>query len=274
MNVDCTMSPARALLLVVTLCAGATGVDSATAASGSTPSTPPADRAVARTLEAHRWTLRSAADRAGRPLDALLPAGHPFVMSFNGPRVSVVGGCNQQNGAWRLGPQRQLTVGRLASTMKACEQSLMEADKALAAVLAQPTQVELTPGATPELTLTTATRQTLTFSGQPTLRSLYGAPKRIFLEVAGQTIDCTLPSGAVGSCLQVRDVHFDGQGLRKGPPGPWRAFAEPIEGYAHTPGVRNVLRIDRYEREPAPAGAAAVRYVLDLVIESETVAGK
>ncbi|MCM8594024.1 DUF4377 domain-containing protein, partial [Accumulibacter sp.] len=63
-------------------------------------------------------------------------------------------------------------------------------------------------------------------------------------------------------------------GLRKRPPGPWRPFAESIEGYTHTPGIRNVLRIDRYERKPAPAGAAAVRHVLDMVVESEAVVGK
>jgi hypothetical protein len=38
--------------------------------------------------------------------------------------------------------------------------------------------------------------------------------------------------------------------------------------------VRNVLRIDRYERKPAPAGRPPVAYVLDLVVESRTVAGK
>jgi hypothetical protein len=165
-------------------------------------------------------------------------------------------------------------IGRLAATMKACAARLMEADTALSAVLARPMQVEPTPGTTPKLTLTTATQQTLIFSGQPTLRSLYGAPKRISLETAAQPIHCKLPSAAVGRCLQVREVHFDGQGLRKGPPGPWRPFAEPIEGYTHSPGVRKVLRIDRYESGPAPAGAAAVRYVLDMVVESETVAGK
>ena len=274
MNVDRISSPARALLLVATLCAGPAIATEAGAASETTPPRRTADPAIVRMLQAHRWTLQSAIDSAGRPIDALLPAGHPFVMSFDGPRMSVQGGCNQQNGAWRLSPRRQLMIGRLATTMKACEAALMEADTALADVLAQPMHVELTPAATPNLTLTTATQQTLTFSGQPTLRSLYGAPKRIFLEVAAQTIDCELPSGTAGSCLRVRDVRFDGQGLRKGPPGPWRPFAEPIEGYTQTPGVRNVLRIDRYERKPAPAGAAAVRYVLDMVVESETVVGK
>ena len=39
----------------------------------------------------------------------------------------------------------------------------------------------------------------------------------------------------------------------------------------HTPGVRNVLRIDRYQRQNVPADASRYLYVLDLVVESETV---
>jgi hypothetical protein len=178
------------------------------------------------------------------------------------------------NGSWHLSPQTQLAVGRLAATMKACEPALMAADAALAAALEQPLGVEVTRGASPSLRLSTASNQVLTFSGQPTLRSLYGPPKRTFLEVAEQTVECTLPSGDAGRCLRVREVRFDDKGLRKGAPGPWRTFADPIEGYTHTPGVRNVLRIDRYERKPAPAGRPPVAYALDLVVSSETVAGK
>ena len=46
---------------------------------------------------------------------------------------------------------------------------------------------------------------------------------------------------------------------------------EGLDGYTHTPGVRNVLRIKRYQRTPVPADASAYLYVLDLVVESETV---
>lgn len=266
---------ARVLSLLAALLAGPTlNAGAAEPPSPPAPARRTADASIVRTLQDHRWTLQSASDSAGRSIDALLPPGHPFVLSFDGARMSIQGGCNQLNGAWRLSPQRQLMIGRLAATMKACEAVLMEADTALSAVLGQTLSVELTPRPNPNLRLLTATQQSLTFSGQPTLRSLYGAPKRIFLEVAAQAIDCGPPAGAVGSCLQVREVRFDGQGLRKDPPGPWRPFAEPIEGYTHTPGVRNVLRIDRYERRPAPAGAAAVRYVLDMVVESETVTAK
>jgi hypothetical protein len=150
----------------------------------------------------------------------------------------------------------------------------MQADDAMSALLAQPLAVELTRGPAPSLRLSTPERQALAFSGEPTLRSLYGTPTRLFLEVAPETMTCTLPSGAAGTCLQVRDVRFDEKGLRKGAPGPWRPFAATIEGFTHTPGVRNVLRVERYQRKPAPAGRPGSVYVLDLVVESETVTRK
>lgn len=265
----------RALPLLAALWIGATATALATEApSPASPSRRGADAAAVRTLQDHRWTLQSASDSAGRPIDALLPPGHPFIVSFDGARLAIRGGCNQFNGGWRLSPRGELTIGRLAGTMKACDAALMQADAALSGALAQPVTVELTPGAAPTLRLMTPTQQVLSFSGQPTPRSLYGAPKRIFLEVAAQTVECSLPSGAAGSCLQVRELRFDDKGLRKGAPGPWRAFVGSIEGFTHTPGVRNVLRIDRYQRKPSSADATAALYVLDLVVESETVVGK
>ncbi len=264
-----------ALLFAAALCVGVLAVVQAGEATAQTsPPRRTADASVVRALQDHHWTLQSASDAAGRSIEALLPAGHPIVMNFVDARVSIRGACNQMNGSWRLSPHTQLAIGRLAGTMKACEPALMAADAALSAALEQPLGVELTRGAAPSLRLSTASQQVLTFSGQPTLRSLYGAPKRLFLEVAAQTVDCKLPSGTVGSCLQVREVRFDDKGLRQGPPGPWRPFTERIEGFTHTAGVRNVLRVDRYERKPAPAGRPSVAYVLDLVVESATEAGK
>ena len=261
--------------LLAALCAGALTVAAAgDAAAQASPPRRTADAAVVRALQDHHWTLQSASDEAGRPIEALVPPGHPIVMSFVDARLSIRGACNQMNGSWRLSPQTQLAIGRLAATMKACEPALMAADSALATALEQPLGVEVTRGEAPSLRLSTASQQVLVFSGQPTMRSLYGPPKRVFLEVAEQTVDCTLPSGEAGRCLRVRELRFDEQGLRKGQPGPWRTFTGRIDGYTHAPGVRNVLRVDRYERKPAPAGRPSVAYVLDLVVESETVAGK
>ncbi len=230
-----------------------------------------ADPVLVRTLQDHRWTLQSATDAAGQPMAAVMVPGHAFVMNFDEARLAIQGGCNQMNSNWRVSPQGQLSVGRLASTMKACEPHLMQADTALGALLAQPLAAQLTPGAAPSLRLSSPKRETLVLSGQPTPRSLYGAPARIFLEVAPQTVPCQPGAGAPTQCLQVRERRYDKQGLRIDPPGEWRAFYDRIDGYTHTPGMRNVLRIDRYTRSQVPADASAYVFVLDMVVETEVM---
>jgi len=265
---------ARTLPLLAALALGLPIVavaQSGGAASQPTPNRRAADPALVRSLQNNVWTLQSAVEASGQPIDGLVVPGHAFVLRFDGARLAVTGGCNHMTGSWRLGPQRQLMVGRLAATMKACEPALMKADAALSAVLTQQLDLQIEPGATPGLRLVSPSRQTLVLAGQPTLESLYGAPTRIFLEVAAQTVPCQPGAGAPTQCLQVRDRHFDKQGLRIEPPGEWRAFYDRIDGYTHTPGVRNVLRINRYERKQVPADASRYIFVLDLVVESETV---
>jgi heat shock protein HslJ len=241
------------------------------AASQPTPNRRAADPVLVRALQNNVWTLQSAAEASGQPIDGLMVPGQAFVLRFDGARLAVSGGCNNLSGSWRLSPQGQLMVGRLASTMKACEPALMKADAALSAVLAQHLDVQLPGGSTPSLRLASAAGQTLSLSGQPTLESLYGAPKRMFLEVAPQTVPCQPGAGGSTQCLQVRERRFDEQGLRIEPPGQWGAFYGGIEGYTHTPGVRNVLRVKRYQRTQVPADASRYVFVLDLVVESEIV---
>ena len=265
---------ARTLPLLAALALGLPIVaqaQSGGAASQPAPTRRAADPALVRSLQDNVWTLQSGTEASGQPIDGLMVPGQAFQLRFDGARLAVTGGCNHMTGSWRLGPQRQLMVGRLAATMKACEPALMKADAALSAVLAQHLDVQLQGGAAPSLRLVSPSGQTLALAGQPTMQSLYGEPTRIFLEVAAQTVPCQPGAGAPTQCLQVRDRRFDKQGLRIEPPGEWRAFYGSIDGYTHTPGVRNVLRINRYERKQVPADASRYVYVLDLVVESETV---
>jgi heat shock protein HslJ len=242
----------------------------ATALAQTPPNRRGADPAVVRSLQSNVWTLQSGNEATSQPIDGLMVLGHAFQMRFQDARVSIQGGCNTLNGSWRLSPQGQLMLSRLAATMKACEAALMKADSALSALLAQPLDVELRLGERPTLRLVSPSRQTLVFSGQPTPESLYGKATRIFLEVAPQTVECV--SGVQrAQCLQVRERRFDAQGLRIEPPGEWRNFHGAIEGYTHQPGVRNVLRINRYQRQQVPADASRYVYVLDMVVESEIV---
>jgi heat shock protein HslJ len=242
----------------------------ASAADAAAPKAPrrTADASLVRALQDHDWTLQAATDANGKPVDVLLVPGHPFVMRFDGARVAVQGGCNLLSSAWRLSPQNSLTFGRAATTQKACEPPLMAADTALAATLAAPLQARLEAGEAPMLHLVSAERQTLSFSGRRTSKSLYGAPTRVFLEVAAQRAACTPALQSPSTCLQVRELRFDDKGLRVGAPGPWQAFYGEIVGYTHQPGVSNVLRINRFKRPQPPADGSAYVYELDLVVES------
>lgn len=241
-------------------------------APASQPAAAAAPKDLVPTLEAHRWTLASANDAQGKPIAAVAPGpDRAFAFSFAGPRLSIQGGCNPMTGSYRIDDQGRLEVGRMASTMMACDPAPMQADAALTALLAKPMKVELSPGPQPTLRLITPASETLAFSGQMTPEARYGASTTIFLEVAPQPVACNHPLMRNATCLQVRERRYDAQGLMVGAPGEWRPLYEPIEGFKHVPGVRNVLRVKKFQRNPVPADASANVYVLDLVVESEVV---
>ncbi len=227
---------------------------------------------LAQALEAHRWSLEAATDGQGRPIAAVSPApGRQFVFNFAGGRLHVEGGCNQLSGGYRIDAAGQMTVGRMAATMMACEPLKMQADAALSDLLAGPLKVELVQGAEPRLRLTSTAKDVLILSGELTPEARYGAPSIVFLEVAARKVACNNPLNGEALCLQVRERRYDGQGLVVGAPGPWRPLYEGINGFTHTPGERTVLRLKQFQRSPATAGAPSVIYVLDLKIESEIV---
>lgn len=222
---------------------------------------------VKRTLESHRWTLSSATDAGGKPIAALSAnRSRPIVFHFGGGRLGIEGGCNRSFGGYQIDAEGRLVVNRMASTMMACDPALMKIDDGLATLLAASMKIEVTQGETPTLRLADAKSGTLAFTGQLTPEARYGTPARVFLEVAPQTVACNNPLTGATSCLQVREIAFDIKGLRIDPPGAWRALHENIEGYSHQAGVRNVLRLKRFQDK---AGASI--YVLDMVVESETV---
>jgi len=251
-------------LALMTLIAASAGVPRAQSTAGS-------DATLRRALQSHDWTMQSATDAAGKPLETLLVPGHKFVMRFVGARLAVDGGCNLLSGGWRLSAQNQLSIGRMATTQKACEPPLMAADAAMAALLAQPLQASVEPGETPTLRLESPEGSALTFTGRRTAKSLYGAPTRIFLEVAAQRVPCTPALQPPTTCLEVRERRFDDKGLPVGEPGPWQPSYAEIVGYPHQPGVSNGLRINRYKRPRPPADGSAYVYELDLVVQSKVV---
>lgn len=224
-----------------------------------------------RTLERHRWRLESATDARGSRIDDVTPSGpRAFVVTFDGKQVLIDGGCNSMRGGFQIPAEGKLAFGRLASTMRACDAPLMQADATLARLVGEPMGAKLAAGEPPQLSLTTAANDTLVLVGELTPEARYGPPTIVFLEVAPTRVPCHHPLIRDATCLQVRDRAF-ANGLPSGTPGPWRAFYGTIEGYTHQEGIRNALRVKRYVRAPAPADSSSHVYVLDLVVESEIV---
>jgi heat shock protein HslJ len=228
---------------------------------------------LAEVLEDHRWLLVNAADASNQRLDALFPdPERSFAFEFAESRLHVQGGCNGLRGAFQVNADEMLEVTGGMSTMMACAPPLMAADTALAALLAEPLEAVLVRGAQPTLALLTQAGDALVLTGELTPEARYGAPTRVFLEVAAQTVACEGSPRGDGQCLQVRERTFDEQGLLVGEPAEWQAFTADIEGYQHAPGIRNVLRLKRFQPAAGPGGPIGPIYVLDLVVESEVVA--
>lgn len=242
-------------------------------AEATTPTTPPPAAVDAATLAGHYWQLAEAKAADGTRLDALfVQADKPVQLEFVDGRLSVANTCNRMGGGFTLEGD-QLKLGALASTMMACpDPKLMALDQEIGKRLEGSSTLALQAGDAPQLTLTNAAGDVLTFKGVPTPATRFGGPgERVFLEVAAQTKPCSHPLIPNKQCLQVREIKFDEQGLRTGEPGEWQPLFQEIEGFTHQPGTRNVVRVNRYNIANPPADGSSVAYVLDMVVESEVV---
>ena len=225
------------------------------------------------TLGGYHWRLESATDSSGARIDALFPgADHVLTLDFVDGRVSVSGGCNGHGGSYTVGDGGKLDIGQLMSTRKTCAAPLMDADPAIAALLAQAQEVRFEEGTPPRLQLIAADGSTTAWTGEATAEARYGGPgETVFMEVAPQRIACSHPMIPDYQCLQVRQIRYDDNGV-KHPPGEWEAFYGDIEGSEFREGERKLLRLKKFTKpDPVPADASSIVYVLDMVVESELV---
>jgi heat shock protein HslJ len=232
----------------------------------------------AHTLQAYDWDLVSAHDARGQAAPGWLLAGKRALrLRFEGQRLSVQNLCNMMGAGYTLsGPNLQ--VGQFVSTKRACaERDLMDLEQRVASLLPQAQRLELrgaTATSAPQLTLWFADGSRWELAGAPTPATRFGsAGERLFLEVAPERVACNHPLMPQAQCLRVRDVRYADNGVRQGV-GEWRIFQGEIEGYRHEPGMRNVVRVQRYSlarNGQLPADAPSHAYVLDLVVETERV---
>jgi heat shock protein HslJ len=256
-----------ALPLALAACAKPPQAGSATAPPATTAAAAPAD---ASTLSADHWRLSDAEDVNGQRIETLFAnAQKPLQLDFKEGRVTVGNTCNRMGGAYSVEGD-QLKLGRMASTMMACaDAKLMALDQAAGKRLEGTARFAVTDNM---LVLTTVSGDVLSFAGEPTAETRYGGPGEIvFLEVAAQTKPCSHPLIPDRPCLQVRELEYDDKAGKAGTDGAFGNFHGDIEGYAHEPGIRNVLRVKRYPVKDPPADGSSLAYVLDMVVESEIV---
>src|SRR3546814_20578720 len=105
----------------------------------------------------------------------------------------------------------------------------MDADAAIAALLAQPQEVRFEESAPPRLRLVAADGSTTTWTGEANAEARYGVDgQTVFMEVATQRIDCNHPMMPDYKCLQCREHRYDHRGATK-PTGEWEAFCGDTE---------------------------------------------
>ncbi|MEN1961255.1 META and DUF4377 domain-containing protein [Luteimonas sp. MJ246] len=268
------------LALALAACSSGTGDDASAsrpaAAPGSETAPAPPGHApvpdVATTLGGYHWQLDTATAAGGGRIDALFAnAEAPLQLDFADGRVAVTNACNAMGADFNLAAG-ELTLGPMISTQMACTGPLMAMEREAHTRLAGSHALALEAGEPPRLRLVNALGDTLAFTGAANARTRHGGePERVFLEVAAERVACQHPLIPDQRCLEVRELEYDADGLRQGA-GEWGPLYEEIEGYEHQPGVRNVLRVDRFRRQDVPADASSIVNVLDMVVESEQVA--
>lgn len=266
----------RLLLLPLALAACAQAPEATGPAPSTTP-TPAASTSPASggsKLVQYHWQLTNATDSKGNRIDALfVREDKPVQLDFSPDRLNVVNSCNSMGAGYTI-RKGQLQISSMVSTMMACrEPTLAALDNAISQRLQGTLSISMLAGGnTPHLQLITPTGDTLSFTGVATPETRFGGPgETAFLEVAARTTPCNHPLMPDKQCLQVREIHYDEHGLATGTPGAWQPLNQDIEGYTHTPGIRNVLRVKRYTVANPPADGSSIAYVLDLVVESEKV---
>ena len=252
----------------------------APSSSGGTPDTSPQgtpgkkDPAGKDRLDVYRWHLKDATDAQGKRIDVLLiRPDQPLQFDFADGRIAIHNACNGIGGDARIDGDT-VHVGALVSTKMACDDpAVMALDNEIGKRMQGTVRFALPQSDPPQLLWTADNGDMLRFIGEPKAETRYGGPgETVFMEVAARSKPCKHPVTASSlSCLEVRELRYDAQGLPSGKPGEWRPFHDRIEGYAHEDGIRNVLRAKRFSIDNAPKGAPTTVYVLDMVVESEMV---
>ncbi|WOE31586.1 MULTISPECIES: META and DUF4377 domain-containing protein [unclassified Acinetobacter] len=214
-----------------------------------------------QSLSAYQWQLTTAG------------AEQPLILNFNQDgRVAISTSCNNMMGSWKV-QNNVLTISSLAATQKSCEEKAMQQENFASKLLNQaqlPFVLNLTDREAPTLSLVATTGEKVVFTGKMTPETKYQSQgETIFLEVAPDTKPCT----GVGAqtCMQVREIKYNEQGLKTYTDPNWTLFYNQIEGFQLNPNLRQIIRVKRYTLKNPAADQSKYAYVYDMTVQSETV---
>ena len=199
-------------------------------------------------------------------------ASKPLVLSFYPDGLlSIATSCNTMNTSWQV-KTSQIHTGLIYSTLMACSNQAMQQEQIAADLLQQrAVTYHLDFSRTkPRLTLISPNGKRYVFTGKMTPEAQYQTEaETIFLEISPQKKACTgvIPQ----SCLQVKEIKYNQQGLKTYQDRDWSLFYSSIEGFEHNPNERQVIRVKRYERPNPAADQSRYIYIHDMTIERETL---
>lgn len=222
-------------------------------------------------LQSYDWKLNNATSKD--PItwgNSYLQAQKDKVtLNFNQNHMNYSVGCNQLSSQYSLSKNILQPVGTGVSTLMDCGE-LQAAEQWLAKQLQSPSELQIMETQVNAiLSQTTADGSWLQWVGKLKPEVKYGKGTTVFLEVKPKWQYCDNVTDR--KCLEVRDIHYDAQGLKTAV-GKWYLLDAPIMGYRHDESAQRVLRLSRYRTPPTDTKGYGSLYVLNSVIETKNMA--
>ncbi len=234
------------------------------------------DRATAPTLQQlsqYQWTL-SAVTQQDAPLTAYADviknqtAKLKFSdeqMADGGVMINYTLGCNQLSASASLAADSlSINKNTLLSTKKGCPSDFPDESGFAQKMDGSSLTFKSNPAEHTAVLTQTKGSQHIVWTGVMTDEARYGQAAQLYWEVDAPPIACATAQGEQKSCLRVRNVNYNEDGLKVGV-GAWRTFYGNIHGYQHQLNQREIIRIHAYS---SPNSSENPRYVFDSVIEA------
>ena len=230
---------------------------------GSTPTT--------NSLQSYDWQLNNinSTDPITWNGSYLQTQNGKVTLNFNQNHITYNVGCNQLSNQYSLSKNTMQPIGTGISTLMGCGE-LQAREQWLAKQMQSPSELQIMETQVDAvLSQTTADGSWLQWVGKLKPEVKYGKGETVFLEVKPKWQYCDNVTDR--KCLEVRDIHYDTQGLKTAV-GQWHLLDAPIINYRHDESAQRVLRLTRYRTPPTDTKGYGNLYQLDSVIETKTLA--